>query len=346
MKFNDNIEILQGKCELLLQNMPSESIDAIITDPPYLYLKNQKLDKAFDEKTFFNEAKRVLKKNGFIVMFGRGSAFYRWNTRLAVLGFVFKEEIIWNKVQTSSPLLPINRVHETISIHTKEKGKINKTRVPYLEMKEHDIEAIKRDIKRLLAVFSSAKSLEAVKKYLEQYRPPAYCQKSAAKHFTSHTGFINGCNRGVAVIDSFSRGLNEKSIIRTDREKLDTMSKNEVSLSKSVLCGDRACNVMQSIKAGMGEQSIIKQTREHYTMQHPTQKPVRLMERLIPLVTQEDALVLDPFMGSGTTGIACINTNRRFIGMELDNEYFGIAHSRIENAIKEKEQDLFYEKAI
>lgn len=335
MKLNDNIEILQGKCELLLQNMPSESLDAIITDPPYLYLKNQKLDKTFDEKTFFNEAKRVLKKNGFIVMFGRGTSFYRWNTRLANLGFVFKEEIIWNKVQTSSPLLPINRIHELISIHSKGKGKINKTRVPYLEMKEHDIEAIKRDIKRLLAVFSNEKSLEAVKKYLEQYRPPVYCKKSAAKHFASHTGFINGCDRSVSVIDSLNRGLREKSIIRTDREKIDTMSKNEVSVSKGVLCGNRACNVMQSIKAGMGEQSIIKQTREHYTMLHPTQKPVRLIERLIPLVTQEGALVLDTFMGSGTTGIACFNTNRRFIGMELDEEYFNIARTRIEKRLQE-----------
>lgn len=346
MKFNDNIEILKGDSPLLLQKLPDESVDAIITDPPYLYLKNHKLDKAFNETLFFAEAKRVLKKSGFIVMFGRGTSFYRWNTELAELGFIFKEEVIWNKVQTSSPVSVLNRVHETISIHTKKDGKINKTRVPYLEMKGHDIESIKRDIKRLLAVFSNAKSLEAVKKYLEQYRPPVYCKKSAARHFTSHTGFINGCDRSVSVIDSLNRGLREKSIIRTDREKTDTMSKNEVSVSKGILCGNRACNVMQSITIGMGEKSIIEQTREHYTMQHPTQKPVRLIERLIPLVTQEGALVVDPFMGSGTTGVACINTGRRFIGMELDEEYFGIAHGRIETAIKEKEQDLFYEKAI
>lgn len=76
-------------------------------------------------------------------------------------------------------------------------------------------------------------------------------------------------------------------------------------------------------------------------MQHPTQKPVRLMERLSALVTQEGDLVLDPFMGSGSTGIACINTGRRFIGYEIDDEYFGIAKGRLEEAEKEKSKELF-----
>ena len=75
-------------------------------------------------------------------------------------------------------------------------------------------------------------------------------------------------------------------------------------------------------------------------MQHPTQKPVRLLERLMVLVTQENALVLDPFMGGASTGVACINTGRKFIGMELYDQYFDIAKSRIETALKEKQQDL------
>ena len=79
-------------------------------------------------------------------------------------------------------------------------------------------------------------------------------------------------------------------------------------------------------------------------MQHPTQKPLRLMERLMALVTQENALVLDPFMGSASTGVACINTGRKFIGIELDDNYFSIAKTRIENAIREKERSLFSEQ--
>ncbi|MDR0754158.1 MAG: hypothetical protein LBF04_02095 [Prevotellaceae bacterium] len=106
--------ITQGDCLDLIKQIPDSSIDSIITDPPYLYLKNQKLDRPFDEQQFFGEAKRVLKKDGFIVLFGRGTSFYRWNTRLADLGFTFKEEIIWNKVYNSSPLMAMSRVHETL----------------------------------------------------------------------------------------------------------------------------------------------------------------------------------------------------------------------------------------
>lgn len=62
---------------------------------------------------------------------------------------------------------------------------------------------------------------------------------------------------------------------------------------------------------------------------HPTQKPVALMEYLIRTYTQEGETVLDNCMGSGTTGVACVNTNRKFIGIEKDPEYFKIAERRI-----------------
>ena len=62
---------------------------------------------------------------------------------------------------------------------------------------------------------------------------------------------------------------------------------------------------------------------------HPTQKPVALFEYLIKTYTNEGDLVLDNCMGSGTTGVACKNLNRNFIGIELDPEYFKIAEKRI-----------------
>ena len=70
---------------------------------------------------------------------------------------------------------------------------------------------------------------------------------------------------------------------------------------------------------------------------HPTEKPVELMEVLVNNSSQEGELVFDPFMGSGTTGVACLNTNRKFIGIELDKDYFEIAKNRIENHAKEVE---------
>jgi site-specific DNA-methyltransferase (adenine-specific) len=65
---------------------------------------------------------------------------------------------------------------------------------------------------------------------------------------------------------------------------------------------------------------------------HPTEKPVALMSRLVAASTNEGDTILDPFMGSGTTGVACKNLNRNFIGIELDETYFNIAQERIANA--------------
>ena len=69
---------------------------------------------------------------------------------------------------------------------------------------------------------------------------------------------------------------------------------------------------------------------------HPTQKPVPLIEYLIKTYTQENETVLDFTMGSGTTGVACKNLNRNFIGIELDENYFNVAKARIEQALREK----------
>lgn len=65
---------------------------------------------------------------------------------------------------------------------------------------------------------------------------------------------------------------------------------------------------------------------------HPTQKPVALLEYLIKTYSNENDTILDNCMGSGSTGVACVNTNRNFIGIELDEKYFNIAKERINNA--------------
>ena len=86
--------------------------------------------------------------------------------------------------------------------------------------------------------------------------------------------------------------------------------------------------------------SIISIMKTNTKGQHPTQKPVALMEYLIKTYTNENELVLDFTMGSGTTGVACKNTNRNFIGIELDENYYKVAQDRIENT--KAQGSLFY----
>lgn len=99
---------------------------------------------------------------------------------------------------------------------------------------------------------------------------------------------------------------------------------------------DRSHTAANYIQNGLRESSIISEVRDHYTSIHPTQKPVNLLVRLLNLVCDEGALVLDCFSGSGSTAVACMKTNRDFIGFEIDEEYYNDSIKRIE-----QERDLF-----
>lgn len=281
----DNLEIMK--------TLPDESIDVICIDPPYLYLKNQKLERVFDELKFFSECKRLLTKDGFIIMFGRGTSFYRWNTILADLSFVFKEEIVWDKSYTSSPLLTVGRVHETISLFCKGDAGINRIKVPYLEMKSENINDVIQDVKRLRSVFKNTNSLNAVLNYLEDGK---ITYDGDYVNSTTITGGKRRIDRCLAVVSQMEKGLNEKT--------------------------------------------IIKAVREHYTAIHPTQKPVRLLERLLKLVIptkNKKIVVADWFSGSNSCCEAVINLQSEFpeiefefIGTEIDKEYFDAGKERIE----------------
>ena len=316
----------------LMARLPDESIDVICIDPPYLYLKNQKLERPFDEQLFFSECKRLLTKKGFIIMFGRGESFYRWNTILADLGCIFKEEIIWNKSHCTSPLMNLSRVHETVTLFTKGKGIINKVKIPYLEMKGHDIESIIGDIKRMRSILKNPKSLVAVENFLENNTRDISDEWKANN--ISISSDITKEKREVSVVRGFKDGLNEKSIIRTDRIECETFTKFGVNADKRKT-GDRCANAVQSMTFGINEKSIIKQVRDHYSAIHPTQKPVRLLERLLALVIPDkpknEIVVADFFGGSFSTMEAVFNMGMQGISCEIDKEYFEAGKKRIDN---------------
>lgn len=270
-----------------IQTLPSESIDVILIDPPYLYLKNQKLERPFDERLFFTECKRVLTKNGFIVMFGRGISFYRWNCILDELGMTFKEEVVWDKNYSSSPVLPLSRTHELSAIFSKGKGKINKVHVPYIESKGNDLGKVIGDVNRLRVVLSNSIQLEAVNDYLETKQ-----QK------------FDGYVRGEGIAHGASTRQNNPTV-----------------------------GVMKMIESGMVEKSIIKCEHDRYSRIHPTQKPVRLLERLLALVIPDkprnEIVVADFFGGSMSTMEAVHNMGMQGIACEIDEEYFEAGNRRI-----------------
>ena len=82
---------------------------------------------------------------------------------------------------------------------------------------------------------------------------------------------------------------------------------------------------------GFCNNTVLRYSTQHSKL-HPTQKPIKLFEELIKKSSNESDTILDPFMGSGTTGVACVQLNRNFIGYEISPDYFKIAEKRISEA--------------
>jgi len=325
---DNTYNLLQGDCTKLMKSLPRESVDAIITDPPYLYLKKDErqnipnIDISFDEDIFFNEAKRVLKPSGFLVYFGRGTGFYRWGTIADKLGFHFKEEIIWNKCKNSTPYHFFKRLHESIACFAKSKNNhFYVSKIPYIESTGIDamssiedlppfIEKITRDIKRLLSGLNNKDVKKNITSYLEDN--------------------INLNIEDVKIDKKFFDRSTTTPISPTIATNLPR-SHQSLYLLNSIIKGVKEGSVMKVLPAdipSIWEASHVK------NVWHPTEKPIRLMERLIALTTKEGDVVLDAFMGSGSTGVACKNMGRSFIGIELNPSYYNVAKLRIEESIK------------
>lgn len=274
----NNIELQRGDCLELIKNVATESVDCILTDPPYLYLKH-KLDRPFDEDALFAEFDRVVKPNGFVVIFGRGVSLARWVCKLDALGFKFKEEVIWDKVASSTPTTPIARKHEVAMLFAKGKGKVRRVYIPFEES------CMGLPHSRVLARLRGA---------IQALRSP------------KHRDYI----------DEYLRtGVVQYNMVH---------AKGQEHTLKDIYDKPRAVSWLQMLFKGNLETSIMHASRSRFerVALHPTQKPVRLLERLLSLTTDEDAMVLDPFAGSGSTLVACRRTGRRALGFEIDEEYY------------------------
>lgn len=289
----DNITFHNADCLDVLPTIADDGVDAVITDPPYGILQH-KLDIPFKEKKFFAEIKRILKPSGFVVLFGRGESFYRWNNILSNLGFIFSEEIIWDKKRNSNPNNSLLRYHETVSIFKATKNaKLQKSFIPYIEVRKANLVGIENDLKRILSFIRKPQNLEELNSFIEGEK----LKRKEKRNRTEQSPF------GVPPYRH-----------------------------------ERALEAYQSLARGMIERSIISiDSREYAKRIHPTQKPVRLIERLMNLVVPEknkNAVVADFFSGSGTTAIAAMRTGRKFIGAEIDEQYFNAAVERIEHEEK------------
>jgi len=265
------------------------SVNAIITDPPYGYL-DHKLDRRLDNQKFFKLAYEIIKKDGFLVFFGRGVENARRMVIAEDVGFKFKEEIVWNKKTITTPLLPIGRMHEMIYIFSKGRAKINRLYFnAFDDIFNYDdysyIKILQDDINRIIGSINKAKTYEDFLKIKE-----GYVKEKNVSKFKIQGELLYNNNRNFARINKYNKGAILRSII----------------------------NVSNEVKN--------KHNQIHPT-EKPV-KLMEILIELVDN-NFNDFTVFDPFSGSAATGVACYNLNKNFIGCEIDNEYFNAAVNRI-----------------
>ena len=290
--YNDNnyIKLYNADCIRTMELLISEgiSVNAIITDPPYGYLDHQ-LDREFDNYKFFKLAYEIIKKDGFLIFFGRGVENAKRMVLADVVGFKFKEEIVWNKKNIGTPTLPLGRMHEMIYIFTKGNGTINRVYKEYTdEIFNYDdkdyIQILENDIKRIISGINSIKTYD---------------------------DFLKWKNNDIKINRKIKFGITTRCNINCD-VAFGTFNKyDQGALLKSIIT----------------LYNKVRQNAQIHPTEKPV-KLLQILIELIDN-QQDNYTVFDPFAGSCSQAVACYNMNKNFIGCEIDKEYFNAAVNRI-----------------
>ena len=322
------VDLRLGDCLELMKDIPDGSVDLVLTDPPYGTVKGAPLDgwsKAdtqwdvvIDTEKLFSEIKRVLRQNGKAVLFCQEPFTTELiNHQNGEFEFLYK--IIWEKNNAANVLMS-------------KKAMISRYEEICVFGKPHDAECTNelRDYFRRVLDFIGAKSCKDINARLG-HRKAEHCfyvteGKMAAKDAicgkADHTTRIGSSQFALCTEQTYNEIVSVFGI-----DKMEGF----MSYSKLSEINKKYLPVFNLWEGKPAKINILKYGADKQRF-HPTQKPVKLLEDLIQTYSNEGNTVLDFTMGSGSTGVACVNTNRNFIGIELDKGYFEIARKRIEEA--------------
>lgn len=309
------IKIYKGDCLIESDKIESGSVDLILTDLPYGKVKGIKKvnhgmsgkcdwDEVIDTNEIYKIANRILRKNGKMVLFAQ-QPFTTELINKAIPNLPFNYAMIWEKDHYANALIA------------------KKAPVNYYE-----------DI----LVFS--KGSHGTYGEDDSYREYLNMQRKKAKLTLDKMCGICGLNTkghgGAAYhwCSSLQPSMIPKKHYLKLREVTGFFNKEYEELKKIHFNSFKRFTSTFNLWEGKKYKSNILKYKKDYDGYHPTQKPVLLLEDLIKTFSNENDLVVDLTMGSGSTMVACKNTNRNGIGIEMNDEYFSIAEKRVEKIKK------------
>ena len=323
------IDLRLGDCLIESDKIENGSVDLILTDLPYGTVKDIKnvnhgmsgkceWDVVIDTDKIMQIANRILRKNGKMVLFAQ-QPFTTELINKAISNLPFNYSMIWEKDHFANALTakkaPLN-YYEDILVFTKDNPKHDNTGNnpvrDYLVSEKKKTGLTNKQLNNLFSDYTNKKG-NRDRSVLEHYWGKAqftFPKKDNYENVLQPTGYFK---KPYSYIEEIGKPY--RLMIN---EQLNKLNPNTFNLWE-----------------GKKYKSNILKYKKDYNGHHPTQKPILLLEDLIKTFSNENDLVVDLTMGSGSTGVACKNTNRNFIGIEQDQKYFNIAEQRI------KETKLF-----
>ena len=335
---NDLYQIHNQSC-YGLPEIENESIDAVITDPPYgIGFQAHKWDKALPNEQIWKDCFRVLKPGGYALVFSSIRLMHHLMLHLENSGFHIKDILMWAFLNG-----------------------MPKSRDVGLDIdKELDVESTKTGTYNYVQGYKKggAESYRAADRYATDRKEEErkYRYEPASKEGKNYQGWgmgIKPCYEPIIMVRKpLPSGVTvAQNVLKHGTGALnleDTRipyEKGEGKVGHNPHPKGRVTgNVLRTdpFDDGYDKFFLVPKVRQHADdfNHHPTKKPVKLMAHLAKLVTHKKSIVLDPFTGSGSTGVACVNHQRRFIGFEKDTEYVAIAEKRLSSAIQSLKEKL------
>lgn len=317
------VQLYLGDCLEVMRTMPDKSVDAVITDPPYNIGKAE-WDKIENYTEWcggwITECQRLLKDNGSLYFFHNDieqliniMSWIRENT-----SFVFKQFIVWNKRFDGAST----------------KGFLDGFVVPdglrnYQQMAEYCLFYTFQDETGLTTVKLDMNNFAPLRQYFKDYQEALgltkleilervgqkadHCFRWGSSQWDMPTEETYNELAKLPIRNEFVR--REYEFVRREYEGLRREYEGLRYTFNNQKTHHSVWNYEIAPRCG-----------------HITPKPVEMIENIIRHSTNEGDTILDPFMGSGTTGVACVQTGRNFIGIEIDEGYYRIAERRIAEA--------------
>lgn len=307
-----------------LSGVENESVDAVITDPPYgIGFQAHEWDKALPNSQIWQDCYRVLKPGGYLLVFSAVRLMHHLMLSVEESGFRIKDVLMWAYLNGMPKSRDVGLdIDKELGVESTKVGTY--TYVQGYKKGGADNYYAEKEKCRYAPASQEGQHFQGWGLGVKPcYEPIIMVQKPLPEGVCVARNLLN---HGTGAIN-----------LEDTRIPFDAGEKGKVGHNPHPK-GRVPGNVLRTdpLADGYDKFFLVPKVRQHADSfnHHPTKKPVKLMEHLVKLVTHEQGLVLDPFMGSGSTGVACIYEQRQFIGFEKQEEYLGIAEKRLSSALR------------